>query len=90
MAKCRDGVALDRRRHDGGNQRLPSIESLRAPAFSELRLQLINPTTSTNALNTTPTQHSIIHGNGCFAYFNKIWGHPPIKVSGRGFSRIRE
>src|SRR5262249_20332977 len=28
MAKCRDGVALDRRRHDGGSQRLPSIESL--------------------------------------------------------------
>jgi transposase-like protein len=34
MAKCRDGVALDRRRHDGGSQRLPSIESLQAPAHS--------------------------------------------------------
>ncbi len=34
MAKCRDGVALDRRRHDGGSQRLPSIESLQAPAYS--------------------------------------------------------
>src|SRR5205807_3671829 len=30
MAKCRDGVALDRRRHDGGSQRLPSIESVQA------------------------------------------------------------
>jgi len=29
MAKRRDGVALDRRRHDGGSQRLPSIESQR-------------------------------------------------------------
>ena len=28
MAKRRNGVALDRRRHDGGSQRLPSIESL--------------------------------------------------------------
>src|SRR5262245_35036793 len=38
MAKCHDGVALDCRRHDGGSQRLPSIESLQAPApFSELR-----------------------------------------------------
>jgi len=27
-------------------------------------------------LNTTPTQHSIIHGNACFAYFNKIWDIP--------------
>src|SRR6266511_208847 len=34
MAKRRDGVALDRRRHDGGSQRLPSIESLQAPAHS--------------------------------------------------------
>src|SRR5258708_32881777 len=32
MAKCHDGVALDRRRYDGGSQRLPSIESLQAPA----------------------------------------------------------
>jgi hypothetical protein len=27
-------------------------------------------------LNTTPTPHSIIHGDACFAYFNKIWGIP--------------
>jgi hypothetical protein len=27
-------------------------------------------------LNTTLTPHSIIHGNACFAYFNKIWGIP--------------
>jgi hypothetical protein len=27
------------------------------------------------------TPHSIIHGDACFAYFNKIWGIPP------GFSR---
>jgi hypothetical protein len=44
--------------------------------FSELRLQLINPSTSPNELNTTLTPHSIIHGDACFAYFNKIWGTP--------------
>ena len=40
---------------------------------SELRLQLINPSTLPG-LNTTLTPHSIIHGDACFAYFNKIWG----------------
>jgi hypothetical protein len=40
-------------------------------------LQLINPSTSPNELNTTLTPHSIIHGDACFAYFNKIWGIPP-------------
>src|SRR6516225_8583002 len=79
MAKRRDGVALDRRRHDGGSQRLPSIESLQAPApFSELRLQLTSPSTSPNESNTTLTPHSIIHGDACFAYFNKIWGIPVV------------
>jgi hypothetical protein len=27
-------------------------------------------------LNTVLTPHSIIHGDACFAYFNKIWGIP--------------
>jgi hypothetical protein len=27
-------------------------------------------------LNTTLTPHSIIQGDACFAYFNKIWGIP--------------
>jgi hypothetical protein len=44
-------------------------------------LQLINPSTLSNELNTMLTPHSIIHGDACFAYFNKIWGIPP------GFSR---
>jgi len=44
--------------------------------FSEPRLQLISPSTSPNELNTTLTPHSIIHGDACFAYFNKIWGIP--------------
>jgi hypothetical protein len=45
--------------------------------FSELRLQLINPSTSSNnELNTTLTPHSIIHGDACFTYFNKIWDIP--------------
>jgi len=39
-------------------------------------LQLINPSTSSNELNTTLTPHSIIHGHACFAYFNKVWGIP--------------
>ena len=28
-------------------------------------------------LNRTLTPHSMINGNACFAYFNKIWGIPP-------------
>jgi hypothetical protein len=30
----------------------------------------------------TLTPHSIIHGDACFAYFNKIWGIPTVN-SGR-------
>jgi hypothetical protein len=41
---------------------------------SELRLQLISPSTSPNELNTTLTPHNIIPR---FAYFNKIWGILP-------------
>src|SRR5262249_44600206 len=44
--------------------------------FSQLHLQNINPSTSPNELNTTLTPHSMIHGDACFAYFNKIWGIP--------------
>ena len=65
MAKCRDGVALDRRRK-------PTSTS----PFSELHLQLISPSTSPDELSTTLTSHSIIPGEACFAYFNKIWGNP--------------
>ena len=43
-------------------------------------MQLINPSTSPNELNTTLTPHSIIHGDACFAYFNKIWGIPGEKL----------
>jgi hypothetical protein len=39
-------------------------------------LQLIIPSTPRNELNTVLTPHSIIHGDACFAYFNKIWGIP--------------
>ena len=42
-------------------------------------MQLINPSTSSNELNTTLTPHSITHGDACFAYFNKIWGIPCSK-----------
>jgi hypothetical protein len=45
-------------------------------------LQHINPSTSPNELNTTLTPHSIIHGDACFAYFNKIWGIPPALTIG--------
>jgi len=31
-------------------------------------------------LNMTLTPHSIIHGDACFAYFNKIWGIPFVIV----------
>ena len=30
-------------------------------------------------MNTTLTPHSIIHGDACFAYFNKIWGIPRLR-----------
>jgi hypothetical protein len=39
-------------------------------------LQLINPSTAPNELNPTLTPHSILHGDACFAYFNKVWGIP--------------
>ena len=29
-------------------------------------------------LNRTLTPHSMINGNACFAYFNKIWGIPGV------------
>ena len=48
-------------------------------------MQLINPSTSSNELNTTLTPHSITHGDACFAYFNKIWGIP----SRRGDRHLR-
>jgi hypothetical protein len=44
-------------------------------------LRLINPSTLPNELNTTLTPHSIIHGDACFAYFNKIWGIPASFIS---------
>jgi hypothetical protein len=40
-------------------------------------LQLIDPRTSPNELNTTLTPHCMIHGDACFAYFKKIWGITP-------------
>jgi hypothetical protein len=42
----------------------------------EPRWQLTNANTSPNGFNTTLMPHSIIHGDACFAYFNKIWGIP--------------
>ena len=48
----------------------------RSLALSGDILKLTSPSTSPNELNTTLTPHSIIHGDACFAYFNKIWGIP--------------
>jgi hypothetical protein len=48
---------------------------------SAVRLRLMNPSTLPNELNTTLTPHSIIHGDACFAYFNKIWGIPRTEFS---------
>src|SRR5260221_14459570 len=59
-----------------GFRRLKAISTC---PFSELHLQHINPSTSPNELNTTLTPHSMIHGDACFAYFNKIWGIPPLR-----------
>src|SRR5262249_33629147 len=56
---------------------------------------------SPNELNTTLTPHSIIPGDACFAYFNKIWGIPAtntapierqafiVRDTGKCFSRFR-
>src|SRR5262245_11860566 len=46
-------------------------------------MQHINPMTSPNELNTTLTPHSIILGDACFAYFNKIWGIPETEAAER-------
>jgi hypothetical protein len=43
-----------------------------------LRAALAAHRMSPNELNTTLTPHSIIHGDACFAYFNKIWGIPAL------------
>ena len=44
---------------------------------SGLRLSLTLPSTSSpRTLNRTLTPHSMINGNTCFAYFNKIGGIP--------------
>ncbi len=32
-------------------------------------------------LNRTLTPHSMINGNACFAYFNKIWGIPKVAAA---------
>ena len=58
-----------------GFRRLKAYSSSRSPG---LRLSLALPSTSSpRTLNRTPTLHSMINGNACFAYFNKIWGIPP-------------
>src|SRR5262249_12727799 len=37
----------------------------------------------TQRVNTTLTPHSMIHGDACFAYFNKIWGIPQTSALNR-------
>ena len=75
-------IALDRCRHVGGGQAIPSIEKATSICrCSELRLRRIKPNTSADELNIILMSHSIIHRDACFAYFNKIWGIPHYKVS---------
>jgi hypothetical protein len=54
------------------------IDSLQTPARSQSRAcsSSIKYVTQ-RELNTTLTPHSMIHGDACFPYFNKIWGIPP-------------
>jgi hypothetical protein len=33
--------------------------------------------------------HSIIHGDACFAYFNKIWGIPLYPINSLARERLR-
>src|SRR5262249_21793230 len=58
---------------------MEAAKGFRRP-FSELRLQLISPSTSPTELNTTLTTHSIIHDDACFDYLNKIWVIPLAHV----------
>jgi hypothetical protein len=79
MAKCRHGAAVDAA---GMVEAVKGFRRLKAYKhscpFSELRSPRINP-------NMSPSQlmpHSIIHGDACFAYFNKIRGIPPNELEG--------
>jgi hypothetical protein len=73
MAKCRDGVAMEAAK---GFRRSKAYSTC---PFSELRFQLINPSTSPDELNMTVRPHSIIHGDGCFAYLS---GRIPAGATG--------
>src|SRR5262245_14535229 len=70
------------RSYDGHEVALPTWTA-------ELRLQLINPSTSPNELNTTLTPHNIIHSDACFAYFNKIWGTPLVPSKDPTYDEIQ-
>ena len=54
--------------------------------FSELRLQLINPSTSLNQLKITLTPYKIFHGDACFVYFNKT----QYDLTGRALKAIMD
>jgi hypothetical protein len=74
------------RRLAAGAAALPAISRVAwAQAYPSRRS---HPSTSPNELNTTPTPHSIIHGDACFAYFNKIWGIP-LRQKANRFVRWR-
>jgi len=88
MAKCGDGTALNRCRHVGGGERVPSIKGLQAPAGSQSCAAAHQSKYLPNQLKTTLTPHRIFHGDACFAYFNKIWGNPACLVK-LGFRRNR-
>ena len=49
-------------------------EGTRGRAYASLHL-------TTRSQAPTPMPHSIIHGDACLAYFNKVWGIPPHNPS---------
>jgi hypothetical protein len=48
----------------------------RLKAYKHLPVLRAAPAAHQSELNTRLTPYSIIHGDTCFAYFNKIWGIP--------------
>ena len=58
-----------------GFRRLKAYKQL--PILRAASSLTLPSTSSPRMLNRTLTPHSMINGNACFAYFNKIWGIPP-------------
>jgi hypothetical protein len=50
-------------------------------ALERMTIERLTPRWCVEQL-TDPLQRSMIHGDACFAYFNKIWGIPYRVIAG--------